>query len=433
MASVKRVQHKNGRVVYRIVICLGYDKKGNKLVKNLTYPVNQSATPKQQDKEALKYALDMEDKLKFGYDFDAEKMSFEDFSTKWLDSIKKELAYSTYESYTLILNNNLLPYFGNYKLINIKTNLIESYYKTLVDKYSHGTILKHSRVLSGIFKTAIRWGMLEINPCQNAKIPKTDEEGPSLKYFTPEQSLMFLKSLNMEYETVYRGHERIDDTGKPYFVNDYTEVHRVDTQYKVFYTLSVYCGFRKGETLAIHWDDIDFENREISISKSVGKTETGVEFKKPKTKTSIRKVSFPVQITPLLQEYKKEYNLLRFQLGSAWKGNGNLFIRDDGQLMGRSTPYQFFKRHLKRYNKWVIENETEAKKKGFEELPIISLHGLRHSCATLLNSLDVNIIDISDILGHAKSSTTMDIYAHSFEKQKKEATCKLEEFLAKQA
>ena len=52
MASVKRVVHKNGRVVYRIVVCLGYDKKGNKLVKNMTYSVNQSATPKQQEREA---------------------------------------------------------------------------------------------------------------------------------------------------------------------------------------------------------------------------------------------------------------------------------------------------------------------------------------------------------------------------------------------
>ena len=191
-------------------------------------------------------------------------------------------------------------------------------------------------------------------------------------------------------------------------MNDYIESHTVDTQYKVFYTLSVYCGFRKGETLAIHWDDIDFDKREISISKSVGKVETGVDYKKPKTKTSIRTVTFPEQILPLLRQYKTEYNLLRLRLGSAWKGDGNIFIRDDGQLMGRSTPYQFFKRHLKRYNQWVKNNPTEAKEKGFEELPIIPLHGLRHSCATLLNSIDVNIIDISEILGHAKSSTTMD-------------------------
>lgn len=140
--------------------------------------------------------------------------------------------------------------------------------------------------------------------------------------------------------------KRIDDTGKPYYVNDYAESHKVDTQYKIFYTLSVYCGFRKGETLAIHWDDISFEKKEISISKSVGKAETGVEYKKPKTKTSIRTVTFPEQIIPLLKQYRTEYNLLRLRLGSAWKGDGNLFIRDDGQLMGRSTPYQFFKRNM---------------------------------------------------------------------------------------
>ena len=66
MPSLKRITHKNGRVVYRIVICLGYDSQGNKLVKNLTYSVNQSASTRQQEKEALKYAMDMEDRLKYG-------------------------------------------------------------------------------------------------------------------------------------------------------------------------------------------------------------------------------------------------------------------------------------------------------------------------------------------------------------------------------
>ena len=79
------------------------------------------------------------------------------------------------------------------------------------------------------------------------------------------------------------------------------------------------------------------------------------------------------------------------------------------------------------------DKKKKKKNKGFEELPMIPLHGLRHSCATLLNSIDVNIIDISEILGHAKSSTTMDIYAHSFEKQKKDVANKLEEFLSRQA
>ena len=270
--------------------------------------------------------------------------------------------------------------------------------------------------------------MIQVNPCRDAKIPKNKEEESSLKYFTPEQSLMFLKSLDMTFETVVKGHQRIDDTGKPYTVGDYTEPRELPLQLKVFYTLSLYCGFRKGETLALQWGDIDFEKKEIRIVKSAGKSEDGVILKKPKTATSVRTVIFPDEIVPLLKQYRQEYTLYRFQLGTAWQGADNLFIQWDGKLMGYSTPYQSFKRHLKRYNEWVRESQ-EAKEQGFEELPLIPLHGLRHSCATLLNYLNINIIDISKILGHAKSSTTMDIYAHSFEEQNREAANRLDEFL----
>ena len=137
----------------------------------------------------------------------------------------------------------------------------------------------------------------------------------------------------------------------------------------------------------------------------------------------------PDKVIPLLKQYKREYNLYRLNIGTAWRGNDNVFIQWDGQLMGFSTPYQSFVRHMKRYNAWVREDTERAKQQGFEELPMIPLHGLRHSCATLLNYLNVNIIDISKILGHAKSSTTMDIYAHSFEEQTREAADRLDEFL----
>lgn len=430
MASISRKEKKNGEIVYRIQISLGYDKKtGKRIPKVITFKPNQNSTPKQQEKEARKFAMEWEDKLKNGETYEGEEMSFEEYAVKWLDSMKPELAYSTYESYVHIVNDKIVPFLGYYKVARIKTPLIEAFYKTLVNNHANGTIKKVANVLSGMFRTAVRWQMIQINPCKDAKIPRNENEEVTLKYFTPEQSLMFLRSLDMSFETLVRGHQRIDDTGIPYLVADYTEAHKLPLQLKVFFTLSLYCGFRKGETLALHWSDIDFENREIRISKSVGKSEDGVTLKKPKTATSVRTVSFPNEIVPLLKQYRKEYNLYRFNIGSEWKGNGNLFIQWDGKLMGRSTPYQSFKRHLKRYNNWVCENQKEANKQGFEQLPVIPLHGLRHSCATLLNYLDINIIDISKILGHAKSSTTMDIYAHSFEKQNKEAANKLNDFI----
>ena len=84
---------------------------------------------------------------------------------------------------------------------------------------------------------------------------------------------------------------------------------------------------------------------------------------------------------------------------------------------------------IHRYNEWVQNNPDKAKAEGLEELPIIPLHGLRHSCATLLNYLEVNIIEISKTLGHSTCSTTMNIYAHSFEEQQEEVATKVNEFL----
>lgn len=412
MASVKRVTHKSGRVVYRIAIYLGYDRNGNKMVKNLTCPVNQSATPRQQEREALRYAMTMEDKIKYGYDPNARKESFEDFSREWLQNVKNNLAYGTYIGYEHLLTDRILPYFKGYRISHIRTADIEAFYRTLADEYSPGTIKRYANVLSCIFKTARRWNLIEDNPCRYAQKPRKRKENGELRYFTPQQVLVFLKSLNMSY----------DAAGQP-------KPYTVPTQYKVFYTLSLFCGFRKGETLALQWEDINFDTKEISVTKSIGRTEKGFDYKEPKNTSSIRKVPFPDNILALLVSYREEYDARRLGMGGSWAGNGNLFVQSDGSLMGQNTTYQHFVKHLKRHNQWVKDHPQLAKSQGLEELPVIPLHGLRHSCATLLNYLEVNIVDISKYLGHANCSTTMDIYAHSFEAQKQAACNKLNEFI----
>lgn len=431
MASIKKLETKKG-ITYKIIVSNGYDSKGNKIVKTTTFKPDMALTPKQQEKAVERFAMEFEDKVKNGVSFDGEKMSFEVFAEKWLEDVKDNLAYSTYEGYVAIVQQRMIPYFRGYKVAKIKIPLVEAFYKEMAKKYAYASVKKCDVILGSMFKTAIRWGMLDINPCTNAKLPKNNSAGNELRFYTPEQSLQFLASLDRSYETTYKGHQRIDDTGIPYMVDDYTETRKVPTQYKVFYNIALFCGLRKGELLALHWEDIDFEKRIINVSKSVAKTEHGVGYKCPKTKTSIRTVPIPEKIIPLLKQYRKEYNITRLRLGDYWEGQGNLFTQADGSLMGRGTPYQYFRRHIRRYNEWVTESE-EAKQKGLSTLPLIPLHGLRHSCATLLNYLDVNIIDISNILGHAQTSTTMNIYAHSFEEQKRVASDKIDDFLRKKA
>lgn len=127
----------------------------------------------------------------------------------------------------------------------------------------------------------------------------------------------------------------------------------------------------------------------------------------------------------------------KYAESTAWQGDtqggGNLFIQSDGKLLGHTTPYQYFIKHLNRYNDWVRNNPNKAKAEGLTELPVIPLHGLRHSCATLLNHLEMNIIDISKILGHSTASTTMNIYTHSFEEQKRVAANRIDEFMRRNA
>lgn len=420
------------RPTYKLIAFLGTDSNGKKRTKSITFKdFDPTISVKQQEKLALRKAIEFEDKLKNGVCFDGNKVTFEEFARMWLNDMERKLVYTTYTAYKQILEKSIIPYFGHMKLTKIKLSMIEDFYKTLLPEYSQSTILRYVHILNGIFKTAVRRELIERNPCAGAEVPKMANKSETLKFFTPEQSLAFLDSLDMAFPYEYKGHKRIDDTGKPYFVDSYKEYRGMPMQFKVFFHIALFCGLRKGEILALHWDDIDFDKHQLRVCKTVAMSKNGLICKEPKTKSSVRTVPIPKQVMPLLLQYQSEYDAYKDSLGDKWQGKGNLFIQGDGHLMDLSTPYHRFKRHIEKYNEWAMqENENlPAGQKKHEILPTIPLHGLRHSCATLLNSLDVNIIAISSILGHAQTSTTMNIYAHSFEKKNWEACTKMEEFL----
>ena len=93
-------------------------------------------------------------------------------------------------------------------------------------------------------------------------------------------------------------------------------------------------------------------------------------------------------------------------------------------MMYYSTPYQALQDALRRYN----EDRPEA-----QQLPLIPFHGLRHTSATLLIASGQDIKTTSKRLGHAQTSTTMNIYAHALEESDKKAASALETMLAKRA
>ena len=242
---------------------------------------------------------------------------------------------------------------------------------------------------------------------------------------TLEQTELFLSLLDREYTTTYKSHNKIDDTGKEYHVEAYSETRTLPTQFKLFYHMALFCGLRRGELVALEWSDLDFNENSVSVTKSTSSVNGEIITKTTKTTSSIRKISVPASVMQLAKEYRKEQMEYRLSIGSKWEGDNYIFIQWNGKQMHPDTPYKTFKKIIKRYNS-TVANEAD-------KLPDIPLHGLRHTSATLLISQNVDVKTVSNRLGHAQTSTTMDIYSHALQKMDKKAADTLGDLLAKNA
>lgn len=182
-----------------------------------------------------------------------------------------------------------------------------------------------------------------------------------------------------------------------------------------------YSGLRKGELLALQWSDIDFENCTVSVTKAATVVNGEQICKEPKTKTSRREVSIPKFLTERLHTLMLEQAKTKQALGTYWKGNDWLFTQANGAMMSYSTPYATFQDALDRYN---------ADKDIDHQLPHIPFHGLRHTSATLLIAGHQDVRTVSNRMGHAQASTTMNIYAHALKECDRTASDLLENMLA---
>lgn len=429
---------------FRIQISNGYDVNGKKIRETISYTPDSALTPKQQQKALEKFVFEFEDRVKNGKFMKGEKIDFKEFTENWLKEYAKiNITPTTYNVYVHNLNTKIFPAIGHLKLSKIQPMHLQSFYNNLLEDgvrqdkktggYSPATIKKIHVIISSIMNTAMKWQIIDSNPCNRVTIPKQKKTISDIKNFTIEQTILFLNALNQSYVSTYKSHDRIDDTGTRYHVDEYIEIREIPLQFKVFFNIAVYGGLRRGEIIALTWNDIDFKTNTLSVNKSTCLVGNEMITKEPKTKSSERIIAMPESVMLMLKQYKKEQKELKVKLGDQWKGEDGenwqdknfLFIQWNGKQMSLSTPYHTFKDIIEKYNATV---EQESLK-----LPNISLHGLRHTSATLLISQNVDVKTVSARLGHAQTSTTMNIYAHSLKKSDETAANTLDNLLSKQA
>ena len=324
-----------------------------------------------------------------GYD-DPKKYPLLYFLNDWLDKVHiRRIQESTYYGYKGRVNGKMKKYFGEkITLADCKPRLIYGFYEYLrEDGDSEQTVLHYHNLLHTAFEYAIRQEIIEYNPMDRV-------ERPQVKKFVG-------------------GFYSVDE------VKELLEKAKEDTIY-IPIVLAVYCGLRRSEALGLSWSNIDFENDKIFIGQKMlevvrdGKTEQIVS-EEMKTESSRRSFKMIPEVKEILLAHKAQQEVYRHQFRKAYskKHLDMVCVNPLGELIKPSYVTAHFPVLLERSG-----------------LRSIRFHDLRHTCASLLVSLNVNMKVIQRYLGHSNMSTTADIYSHLDANATGEAGMKLGKLLA---
>ncbi|MCD7716102.1 MAG: site-specific integrase [Lachnospiraceae bacterium] len=410
MASIK----KRGNS-YRVIVSNGRDAQGKQIIETTTFVPDPKRTERQNQKALQEFAIDFERKVKSGNVLSGEKMTYSEYIEKWMkDYAQVQMKPTSVERCETSLNNQILPALGHLKVANIKPLHIQDLYTNLQNEgyiregkhysYSANTIKRIHQIISSSLSTAVLWGIIDSNPASRVRPPRVEKQD-DVKHFTPEQMDIFLEFLDKPYMVTYRGRAKKD--GSP--SNEHSEFHTVPLQHKALFYLAIYGGFRRGELIALTWDDIDFDKHTVRITKTAARTKEGTITETPKSFAGYRTISVSAEAFAVLQEHKIEQQRHQSSVGSYWQGGNYVFTQNNGRQMDIGTPNKVFQKTIRRYN--------ETPDGMIEPLPVITLHGLRHTSATILIAEGVDPKTVQNRLGHSEISTTMDIYSHALKKQ----------------
>jgi integrase len=170
-------------------------------------------------------------------------------------------------------------------------------------------------------------------------------------------------------------------------------------RWQVFFSLALFGGFRREELCGFEFEDFDMEQHTVSVRRaSLYTPQDGIITAPTKTTKSRRTLKLPAWIFDLVKQLRAEQTLQRLALGDQWQECGRLFTKQDGSPIGLQQPYQWLERF--------------CKEKG---LPFYGIHQFRHLNASLLIYNGEDVRSVSAALGHSQTSTTLNIYAHTFE------------------
>lgn len=354
--------------VFQFTVSDGFDGNGKQIRKYMTFrpPTGLSA---RQLKRVVEAAYD-EFYIRATHNQSLkENMRFSElgdlyFSQYAPNCLKEVTAYTYAGSY----NKNIKPVFGNVKLKDLTTARITEFLLELGKTKKPQTVRKNKIILHSILEYAISQKFITENPCVGT-IWKREVEMDS--------------SERTNYLTATDA-KRLMELVEPY------------STFNTIIKLLLLTGLRSGEALGLTWDKIDFENKTIFVDKTLTYVTGHYFLSTPKTPMSLRKIVIDDATVEMLKKHREEQEKQKQAIGSAWLEPNAVFTSATGHFYDRSLLNTQFRRFMECH----------------PELHRVTIHGLRHTHASLLILAGENLDAISKHLGHASADITSRVYAH---------------------
>ena len=221
--------------------------------------------------------------------------------SSWLEIyVKPNVKDFTYDSYSGICKNYIIPSLGNAKLRALKTTEIQRFYNSLSEKgLSAKTVKNIHGVLHKALEQAYLIGEIKQNPSDRCILPKVKR--PKIEPMEDEDITRFLKAI--------KGHK-----------------------YENVFFLTLFAGLRQGEALGLTWDCVDFKNNTILINKQLKRTShsAGAVYILDSTKNGKeRSITLAPSVMMVLAKQKDWQNKSKEMAGSAWNNEWNLVFTNE--------------------------------------------------------------------------------------------------------
>lgn len=313
--------------------------------------------------------------LDAGLNFDADKLTFGEYVMRWLhDAIAGSVKERSFDRYEGILRVHVAPDLGSIRLSKLTALHLSGFYREKLNAgLSAGNVAQMHSLIKRALRQAVRWHLLAKNPAEDVDPPRKIK-GEEIRYLTPSEVAALFEAV--------RG-ERLE----------------------ALFVVAVLSGLRVGELLGLCWEDVDLDKGSVRVRRQLVRPRSGLRFGTPKREASRRSVSIRRTAVDALRRHRARQLEERLAAGSAWRGWPErepadlVFTRPGGGAIDPSAVTR-------------VLLLPALKRAGLMERRI-RFHDFRHTFATLmLVEVGERVSVVSKMMGHAKTSETLDTYGH---------------------